>query len=139
ILEALTASLAKGQPNAELWLKLEEAAVRDDRVAELSFAFEKVLGDRRMKLFPTAAQAGAMLHAARWFVDRVSDAEGARAHLERALQLQPSNVEALELLEMVLVQLGDRAGLSQLLASTAAHRQDPGEQLDLLRRAMKLL
>lgn len=139
ILEALTAALAKGQPHDALWQKLQDAAMRDDRTMELAFAFEKVLGDRRMKLFPTAAQAGALLHAARYFTDRIGDADGARGHLEKALALQPSNAEAAELLEVVLVQLGDRAGLSQLLANSAAHKSDPGEQLDLLRRAMKLL
>ena len=50
VLDALVAAAAKGQPCPELWEQLHAAAQRDDRAAELAFAYEGLSRDKRLRL-----------------------------------------------------------------------------------------
>lgn len=158
VLEVLVGALAKGQSHPELWSLLHEAALRDDRLAELAFAYERMSQDRRAKggagatktasasqemrpalktLVPTA-QAEALMHAAVFFEDVFGDSEGALGYLEKVVALAPGNAAAFARLEHVLAARGEGLRLSELYAATAALRTDRQEQLRLLRRAIEI-
>ena len=52
VLDLLVVAQARGQANTELWDKLHSAALRDDRLTELAFAYEKLGQDRRVRIMP---------------------------------------------------------------------------------------
>src|SRR6187399_2097409 len=63
ILDALLTALARNQLEPEIWVRLHDAAVRDNRIAELTQAFEAVAQEKRIKTLP-AATAGEFLYQA---------------------------------------------------------------------------
>jgi tetratricopeptide (TPR) repeat protein len=138
ILDVLVAATAKGQGDPALFELLHAAAQRDERIAELAFAYERLGQDRRMKTVPAAAQSEIFFHAARFFGDVFGDTDGAVTYLERVLALAPGHEGAFARLENILSAKDDRLRLRDLYASAAAHRSDVGEQVRLLRCALVL-
>jgi golgin subfamily B member 1 len=135
VLETLVSSLARGQSQPEVWSLLHEAAARDDRVADLAFAYERLLSDRKFKFLPTSTQCEVLMHAGAFFADVFGDKDGALNYLEQVLVLAPSHAEAFRKIESLLAEGQNGLRLADLCASVAAHRPDRGEQLALLWRA----
>ncbi len=139
VLDALVTAAAKGQPHPELWAKLHQTAGRDDKLAEVAFAYEHLAQDRRIKLLSPEHQAEVFLHAVSFFADEFGDPDGAIAYAERALTASPNHPEAVARLETLLVDTGDRGRLAKLQADLAGHERDAEAQLARLRRALELL
>lgn len=139
ILDVLVSAAAKGHAHPELWSALHEAAARDERQAELAFAYERLAQDRRLKVLAPAVQAEIVMHAATFFADVFGDADGATGYLERVLALVPGHAAAFAKLESVLVASEQLLRLADLYGATAPHRPDKGEQLALLRKAAELV
>ena len=138
ILERLAAEVAKGHAHDDLWTMLHEAAQRDDRTADLAFAYERICQPKGLRVLPPAAQADVLVHSADFFADVFGDSDGAVGYLERALATVPAHARAFERLERVLVERSDGAKLCELYAKAASQRTDRAEQLRLLRRAAEL-
>src|SRR5262249_5673223 len=62
VLDVLVAAMPKGQAPDSLWDELHDAAVRDDRTAELAFAYERLVRDKRMRALTVAQQATVITH-----------------------------------------------------------------------------
>src|SRR5580700_2686938 len=96
LIDALVAALARGQLPADTWTKLHEAAVRDNRVSELAFAYEAYTQGRRIKVFPPAIVAEVLFKAATYFADVLGDGIGAGTYLERVLAIAPGHHAAFD-------------------------------------------
>src|SRR5579883_2645110 len=94
ILDLLVSTLARGQGNEPLWDALHAAAQRDDRLAELAFAYERLARDKKLKSLTAQAQATVLAHAGAFSADVFGDADGAEGFLERALSLAPGDTLA---------------------------------------------
>lgn len=138
ILEALLVALAKGQPLPEFWQRLHDAALRDDRLSELAFAYERIAQDRRMRIMPAPAQAQVALHAADFFAECFGDLDGAVASLERVLALVPGHPEGYEKLVAICERRKDKERLIQLHLGMATPKADKETQLEHLRKALAL-
>ncbi len=138
VLDLLVSALARGQTNEPLWEQLHAAATRDDRLAELAFAYERLARDKKLKSLPAAAQAAVLGHAGAFFADVFSDPDGAEGYLERALSLAPGDAVAFDKYEQILSARRDLRRLGELYAAAAPHRGDRAEQLRLLRRGAEL-
>ena len=138
LLERLALELGKGNPHEDLWTMLSLAAERDDRTAELAFAFERLCQPKGLRALSPAMQAHVLVRAARFFGDVFGDSDGATAYLERALAAQPANAEAFERLERSLADNSEGEKLCDLYLRAASQRTDRVEQLRLLRRAAEL-
>jgi tetratricopeptide (TPR) repeat protein len=139
ILDLLVSALARGQANEPLWDKLHEAALRDDRLAELAFAYERLVRDKKLKSLTAPAQATVLAHAGVFFARVFGDADGAETYLERALALAPGDMSAFEVYEQILTGRGDLRRLGELFAAAAPHRGERADQLALLRRGADLV
>ena len=139
VLDLLVSALARGQANEALWEKLHDAATRDDRLAELAFAYERLARDKKLKSLTAAAQATVLGHAGVFFARVFGDIDGAETYLERALTLSPGDGPAFEVYEQILTGRGDLRRLGELFAAAAPHRGDKSEQLALLRRGAGLV
>jgi tetratricopeptide (TPR) repeat protein len=139
ILDLLVAALARGQANDALWAQLHASAQRDDRLAELAFAYERLSRDKKLKSLPAPAQATVLGHAGVFFADVFGDSDGAEGYLERALTLAPGDVPAFDKYEKILAGKRDLRRLGELYASSAPHRGDKGEQLRVLRRGAEMV
>ncbi len=135
ILDALVTAAAKGQLLPELWAKLHAVATRDDKAADLAFAYEHVAQDRRIKLVSPEVQSTIYLNASNYFAESFGDPDGAVAFAERALAATPTNADAQAMLEALLTQIGDRTRLAKFFAELARHDRDSEIQLGHLRRA----
>jgi tetratricopeptide (TPR) repeat protein len=138
ILEALLVALAKGQALPEFWQRLHDAALRDDRLSELAFAYERIAQDRRLRIMPAPAQAQVALHAADFFSECFGDLDGAVASLERVLQLVPGHPEGYEKLVAICERRRDKERLIQLYLGMATPKADKETQLEHLRKALAL-
>jgi tetratricopeptide (TPR) repeat protein len=138
-LDLLVTEMAKGQAHPELWEALHEAAVRDDKVADLAFAYEHLAQDKRVKLLAPALQADLFLHATAFFGDFFGDPDGAVGYAERALGAVPGHPEAFSRLEGLLSASKDQPRLAQLYSDAAASERDRDQQLMLLSRASELI
>jgi golgin subfamily B member 1 len=134
ILEALLTALSRNQLQPEMWERLFTAARRDERLAELAFAFEAVLSDKKIKSISSPAVGEFMFQAALFFGDVFGDEHGAVGHLEKALAASPAHAGAFSKLESKLVAAKEHKKLSDLYADAAAHRPR-AEQAPLLRQA----
>ena len=139
ILDLLVSALGRGQGNEALWEQLHAAAQRDDRLAELAFAYERLSRDKKLKSLTAAQQATVLGHAGAFFSDVFGDPDGAEGYLERALTLSPGDVPAFDKYEQILAAKRDLRRLGELYASAAPHRGDKGEQLRMLRRGAELV
>ncbi len=131
--------MARGQANEPLWEKLHQAAQRDDRLAELAFAYERLARDKKLKSMSAPSQAAVLGHAGAFFADVFGDPDGAEGYLERALSLAPGDVRAFEKYEQILSARRDLRRLGELYAAAAPHRGDRGEQLRMLRCGAELV
>ena len=138
VLDTLVSSLSRGQSAPEVWALLHEAAVRDGRIPNLAFAYERLTQDRKLKFLPTALQCEVLMHAATFFADVFGDPSGSVGYLEQVLALSPTHAEAFAKIEAVLTALGNGLKLADVYAQAASHRQDKDEQLAFLRRAAEL-
>ena len=134
VLEVMLAALGKEKLDGAVWQKLHDAAVRDERVSELAFAYESVSQGKRIKILPPVAAAEFYFRAATFFADVLGDEFGGRSYLEKAIGASPSHPQAFERLADMLERAGDETKLGELYVQAAAHRPK-GEQVDLLRRA----
>ncbi|MEJ7730274.1 MAG: hypothetical protein WKG00_13780 [Polyangiaceae bacterium] len=91
VLDLLLEEAVRGRPHGEIWKQLHQAAVRDDMLPELAFAYEQLARGRRLKGAPPAVQAEVLMHAASFFVEVFGDGEGATELLERVLALAPGH------------------------------------------------
>ena len=139
VLDLLLAAHARGQSVDALWDRLHDAAQREDRLAELAFAYERFSSERRIKTMAAAAQAKLLQRAGFFFADVFGDAGGAEGYLERALALVPSDTAVFEKLESLLVARHDGLRLSELYSTAAGQRASKEEQLALLKRAAELV
>ena len=139
VLDLLVSALARGQANEPLWAQLHAAVQRDDRLAELAFAYERLSRDKKLKSMTAAAQATVLGYAGAFFADVFGDPDGAEGYLERALSLAPGDVTAFDKYEQILTARRDLRRLGELYAAAAPHRGDRGEQLRMLRRGAELV
>ena len=134
VLDAFLLALSRGQLTPDAWPKLHASAQRDDRLAELAFAFEQVAADRRLRTLQAAVVAEFMFQAAVFFGDAFGDELGSGSYLDRALAAVPTHAGSLERRETQLAQAGDYAGVGEMYAELASHRPR-GEQPALYRKA----
>lgn len=134
VLEGLVAAAGKGNAAPELWADLHVAAVRDNRIAELGWAYEQLLGGGRLKLLGPAVQADVLTHAAVFCEEILGDAAKAEEYLNRALVAVPAHAEAFPRLEGLLAARQDNEALVKFYMNAAAHRSSVEEQLAMLRR-----
>jgi tetratricopeptide (TPR) repeat protein len=137
ILDHMLVRLSKGALDPDAWDQLHRAAVRDNRVSELAFAYEGAAQGRRVKTLPVAAAAEFYFQAGNFFADSLGDDLGARSHLERALSVQPGHRPAFDRLFALLEGIGDHLRLAELCTQAAGHRQKD-DQADLLKRAAQI-
>jgi tetratricopeptide (TPR) repeat protein len=138
VLDALASALARGQLPPEVWTKLHEAAVRDDRVSELAFAYESFAQGRRLKMLAPPVAAEFLFKAATFFADVLGDEFGARNYLERVLAASPAHQAAFERLDILLTKAGDFRRLAETYVTIATHRHRD-EQVELLRKGAELV
>jgi tetratricopeptide (TPR) repeat protein len=138
VLEALLATMARGNLPEGVWERLHGAAQRDDRMSELAFAFESVSQGKRIKTAQPAIGAEFLFQAARFFGEVFGDEVGAVAYLERALAVLPGHATSLVKLVDILERTGQTKKLAEVMAAGAQHRPR-GEQAGMLRRAAELL
>jgi Tfp pilus assembly protein PilF len=139
ILDLLVSALARGQSNEAMWEQLHDAALRDDRVAELAFAYDKFSKDKRLRSLNPGAQTVFLLHAGSFFAEVFGDIDGAEPYLDRAFSLSPGDAAVFEKLTAVLSGKGANARLGEVYALAAAQRTDRAEQLRMLHEAAVLL
>lgn len=138
VLDLLIVAQARGQANPELWDKLHSAALRDDRLTELAFAYERLGQDRRVRIMPPAHQAQIFLNAARFFVRALGDIDGAQTALERVLALVPTHAEAFEQLRRILEDKGEIDKLVGMHLAAVGPRTDKDVALEHLKKALEL-
>lgn len=139
VLEALVAGLTTGETQREHWKKLHEAAVAQERSANLSFAYERLARDPRIKVLPKPKQAEFLLAAANFFADVFEDADAAIGYAERAYQIAPENELVFDVLETLLASSQEGQKLAKLYSEGAGRAKDPAAKLKLLRAAVELL
>src|SRR3954467_12187737 len=106
VLDMLVTAVAKGEQPVDAWLRLHAAALQHDKIAELAFAYEQTLSEKRVKLLQPEQQLFVYLRAAEFFAETLGDAEGAISPASRAAQAVPGHAEAFALLETLLGQTG---------------------------------
>src|SRR5438552_3485509 len=99
VLEALVVGLATGETTRDHFKKLHEAAIAQERAANLSFSYERLARDPRIKVLPKPRQAEFLLAAATFFANVFEDVEAAIGYAERAYQLLPEDEGVLDVLE----------------------------------------
>ena len=134
VLDAFLLALSRGQLPADAWSRLHGAAQRDDRLAELAFAYEQVAADRRLRTLQASVVAEFMFQAAVFFGEVFGDELGSGSYLDRALAAVPTHGGALERRESQFAQAGNHAGIGEMYAELASHRPR-GEQPPLYRKA----
>ncbi len=139
MLDLLVSAVAKGEQPNDPWQRLHDAAVRHDKVADLAFAYENSLGDKRIKLMPPEQQAYVQLQAAHFFGEVFGDSDGAAAAAERALHAVPGHAEAFAMLERLLSRGDGGARLAQHYVDASGREAEPERKLGYLRRALELL
>jgi tetratricopeptide (TPR) repeat protein len=137
ILDALLATMARGAPPEGVWERLHAAALRDDRLSELAFAFEAASQSKRLKATSPPVGAEFLFQAARFFGEVFGDEVGAVSYLERALALVPGHAASFARLTDVLERTQQTKRLAEVMAAAAQHRPR-GEQAPMLRRAAAL-
>ena len=138
LLDQMLLALSRGELPHEAWAALDTAAMRDDRVSELAFAFEIVMQGKRLKSVANAIGAEFLVHAAAFFQDTLGDEFGAMSYLERAVALAPAYVPAFERLDALLTKTSETKKLADLCFAQVGHRADPVEKIALLQRAAAL-
>ncbi|HEX7451260.1 MAG TPA: hypothetical protein VF294_03205, partial [Polyangiaceae bacterium] len=114
VLEMLVTAVAKGEQPVDAWQRLHAAAARHDKVADLAFAYEQTVSEKRVKLLQPEQQAFVYLRAAEFFSEALGDTEGAIAHATRAAVAVPGHPEAFPVLEALLRRAGESIQLAEL-------------------------
>ncbi|MCS6898707.1 MAG: tetratricopeptide repeat protein [Myxococcales bacterium] len=138
VLSSMIQAMSRGELPPELWEKLHEAALRDDRLVELAAAYEESCQPRVIRRMAPAQQSELLVHAAEFLHRTLEDVEGAQAYLERAVAADPTNRAAFDLLENLLIEAGNGGKLCELYVNLAGHAAVKEEQVRLLRRAAEL-
>src|SRR5205814_382523 len=105
--------------------KLHEAAIAQERAANLSFSYERLARDPRIKVLPKPRQAEFLLAAATFFANVFEDVEAAIGYAERAYQLLPEDEGVLDVLETLLASTQEGEKLAKLYSEGAARAKDP--------------
>jgi tetratricopeptide (TPR) repeat protein len=139
VLDSLVTALGAGEATADLFKKLHEAATAQERSANLSFAYDRVARDNRLKLLPKPKQAEFLLHAATFFGEVFGDVEAAIGYAERAQKLAPEDPAVFDHLETLYATAQQGKKLAKLYTDGAARQRDVAGKLRLLRAAVELL
>ncbi len=139
ILDVLVTAAQRGGDQPELWDRLDAAAVRDDRLAELAFAYERLSRDKKLMKLPPAAQADILTRIGVFFGDSFGDADGAEVYLQQAIGLAPAHPVAFGKLEALLIRKQEGVRLCDLYSAAAMHKTDRKDQVAMLRRALEIL
>jgi tetratricopeptide (TPR) repeat protein len=140
VLEVLVMEAEKGRPRPELWQGLHDAAIRDDLLVELSFAYEQLAGGKRFNLLPAAVQGQVLAHAATFFHDVLEDVDKGIEWYGRVLGVTPDHAAAFSIVERHFKASRNHLGLADLYATVAAGRGAADRQAPLLaRRAVEML
>jgi golgin subfamily B member 1 len=139
VLEMLVTAVAKGEQPVDAWQRLHAAAARHDKVAELAFAYEQTVSEKRVKLLQPEQQAFVYLRAAEFFSEALGDVEGAISHASRAAQAVPGHADAFALLERLLRQAGATLKLAELYVDASAREADFGRRGLFLHEASELV
>src|SRR5580692_753372 len=137
LIDAMLASMARSALSADAWERLHGAALRDDRLSEVAFAFEATSQGKRLRASQPGVAAEFLFQAGRFIADVFGDAAGAVAYLERALALAPTHAPAFVGLETLLQKTQQPKRLAELYATMAQHKPR-ADQIALLRRAAAL-
>jgi len=137
ILDAVISALGRDQLPSDTWVKLHAAAARDQRTAELAFAYEGASQGKLLRTLVPQAMSEFLFHAAEYFAEVMGDEAGSASYLERALDVFPGHEAAFLRLSDHLESKGQIRPLAQLTFSIAAHRAR-ADQVELLRRAAAL-
>ncbi|MEZ4375557.1 MAG: hypothetical protein R3B07_32400 [Polyangiaceae bacterium] len=137
LLESLVGALSHGDPMLEQWEALHAAAARDDKIAELAFAYEKLTEGTRFRVLSAGNRVEIHLHAADFLVGVFGDADGAVQHAERALEINPGDERAFERLRALLIGAGDAMRLVKLYLARLPHVGEAPERAALLRLALE--
>jgi len=139
VLEMLVTAVAKGEQPVDAWQRLHTAALQHDKVAELAFAYEQTLSEKRVKLLQPEQQVFVYLRAAEFFADTLGDSDGAIAQAERAALAAPGNPEVLALQERLLRNAGNATKLAELYVDASSRETEPARRAGLLHEASELL
>ncbi len=123
VLDMLVTAVAKGEQPVDAWLRLHAAALQHDKVAEVAFAYEQTLSEKRVKLLQPEQQLFVYLRAAEFFAETLGDIDGAIAHAERAALAVPGNPELLSLQERLLRNAGKATKLAELYVDAQRARK----------------
>lgn len=137
VLSGFLLAMLRGPVPPEAWEKLNAAARRDDRGAELAFAFEQVAQDRRIKTLSPPAVAEFLYRAATFFGDVFGDELGMVTYLEKALVAVPDHEPSMGRLQAALAASGNARRRAELYAAAAVHKAR-GEQAAWYRKAAAL-
>ncbi|MFO0666146.1 MAG: tetratricopeptide repeat protein [Polyangiaceae bacterium] len=138
VLHAFLDGLTAGSVSEDDWRTLAKLAERDNRTAELAFAYESIAQGKRIKTYAPALAAEFSYRAAVYFSTTLSDDFGARNFLERAVALSPGHERALRMLVTQLEDAGDLRRVADVHLSLA--KQGKSEAgVDSLRRAVEIL
>jgi tetratricopeptide (TPR) repeat protein len=139
VLDLLVSALARGQTHEAMWEQLHDAALRDDRVAELAFAYERFSKDKKLRSLNPGAQTVFLLHAGSFFAEVFGDVDGAEPYLERAFSLSPGDATVFQKLEAVFTGKGENIKLGEMYATAAGLQTARAEQLRMLQQAAVLM
>ncbi|MEZ4231016.1 MAG: tetratricopeptide repeat protein [Polyangiaceae bacterium] len=137
LLESLVGALSHGESMPEQWEALHAAAARDDKIAELAFAYEKLTDGTRFRVLSAGNRVEIHLHAAEFLFGVFGDADGAVQHAERALEINPADERAFERLRGLLLGSGDAMRLVRLYLARLPHVGDAPQRVSLLRTALE--
>jgi tetratricopeptide (TPR) repeat protein len=121
ILGAFLLGLSRSQLPDDAWDRLHAAALRDNRLAEVAFAFEELSQDRRLKTLAPPVVAEFMFHAALFFGEVFGDEDGMIGYLERAIAAHPLHAAAFDKLDRTLEAAGNVQRRAELHAEVAGH------------------
>jgi hypothetical protein len=127
VLDALVAGLASGEATPELFVRLHDAVVAQERVNNLSFAYERLARDNRIKLLAKPKQGEFFLAAAKFFGDVFGDVDAAIGYAERARELAPDDPQVFDQLETLLATGQQGARLAKLYSDGAERCKDRAE------------
>ncbi len=136
VLDSFLLALARNQLPREAWEKLHNAARRDDRTAELAFAFEGLAGDRKLRTLQAGVVAEFMYQSSIFFGDVMGDELGAATFLDKAMSAMPTHPGAIARYEEKLTNAKDFQKLGEFFFDMAQHRPRT-EQAPTLRKAVE--
>lgn len=128
-LETLMSELKLGDPHADLWRALHEAAERDGVEVETAWAYEKITADRRLAAFSKPVAAAILMNAANFSENVLGDSAGAEVFLQRSLHLAPDQPEVYRRLAARYEAAADHLRLIDLHARVVATPPKPLKDL----------